>query len=258
MLGFLIVKKSNIKMKKRFIIIGMITLLGMINLTLTSNLSWSSGAQGSTVQIASSTEYLKIIELLKEKIKVTEEQIDNAKKVYQSIKGSRVTELRIKGGGDFFLHDMPVYAELKDYHNKNMDHYPNIKDIAYSVYREEQRANFWSFSPNKMREIINKRLQYSGIVSKAVSLQTFKDAENRFTQIINFLNEIDRTMNLAEVFELQTRIRNMSSMLQNEYAKLQMVRNLRDNEELLIDIQKRKLYGKIISYQLTSMPRVRL
>ncbi|WP_375677141.1 MULTISPECIES: type IV secretion system protein [unclassified Bartonella] len=246
-------------MKKRFITIGMISLLAMIDLTLRSNFSWGSDAQTSTIQISSSTEYLKIIQLLTEKIKVTEEQINNAKKVYQSITGSRITELRIKEEGNFFLHDMPIYAKLnQNYHNLFVTEYPNLKDISFSIYAEEKRSNFWSLPPKMMRQIIDKRLKYSGIVEKAVSLQTFKDVEKRFTQIIDFLDEINRTTNLAEVFELQTRIRNMSSMLQNEYAKLQMVRNLRDNEELLIEIQKRKLYGKIVNFEHRSMPSVRI
>ncbi|WP_375644211.1 type IV secretion system protein, partial [Bartonella sp. AP83NXGY] len=83
---------------------------------------------------------------------------------------------------------------------------------------------------NILHDKLNQRLQYGGIIDKAVSLQTFQDAENRFTQIAGFLKDIDETKDLREVFELQTRIRNMSAVLQNEYTKLQMVRNLSNNE----------------------------
>ncbi|WP_281431912.1 type IV secretion system protein, partial [Bartonella grahamii] len=86
---------------------------------------------------------------------------------------------------------------------------------------------------------------------------TFQDAENRFTQIAGFLKDIDETKNLREVFELQTRIRNMSAALQNEYTKLQMIRNLSNNEEFLIEMQKRALYKKIVNNALTRVPQIK-
>ncbi len=252
-------KSSERQMKKRFITIGMITLLGTINLTLTSNFSWGSGIQGSTVQSpfpVSKAEYLKIIELLNQQIRTNENQIENAKKIYQSITGNRIQKPTIGENKSFFIQDSPsIYP--KTHPNYSGVDVGQFRDLLYSVLDEEKRVVFWSLPYHEMRTIINTRLNYSGIVDKAVSLQTFQDAENRFTQIVDFLNNIDKTKDLKGVFELQTRIKTMSAMLQNEYTKLQMVRNLSDNEEALIEIQKRKLYGKIIASNHNDMPKIR-
>ncbi|WP_375661130.1 type IV secretion system protein [Bartonella sp. CL71SXKL] len=246
-------------MKKIFIITGMITLLGMINLTLMSNFSWASGAQDSTIQIplpVSKTEYLKIIELLNQQIKESQNQIENAKKVHQSITGNRIQTPTIGEDKSLFLQDSSSIYPKKAM-NYNDIHIEQFKDLFPRLTDEEKRPAYWLMSSHEMREIINTRLKYGGIVGKAVSLQTFQDAEKRFTQIVDFLNNIDKTKDLREVFELQTRIKNMSAMLQNEYTKLQMVRNLSNNEETLIEIQKRKLYGKIVEPSYKDMPKIR-
>ncbi|WP_396584051.1 type IV secretion system protein [Bartonella grahamii] len=246
-------------MKKRFIITGIVTLLAMMNLTLTSNFSWGSGTQGSTVQSpfpVSKAEYLAVIELLKQQIRTNENQIKNAKKIHQSITGNRIQKPTIGEDKSFFIQDSPsIYPKTsQNYSDIAPDQF---QDLIYSILEEEQRYNFWALPQQQMRQTINTRLKYSGIVDKAVSLQTFQDAENRFTQIVDFLNNIDKTKDLKEVFELQTRIKTMSAMLQNEYTKLQMVRNLSDTEETLIEIQKRKLYGKIIASDNQNVPKVR-
>ncbi|WP_375622438.1 MULTISPECIES: type IV secretion system protein [unclassified Bartonella] len=246
-------------MKKRSIITGIVTLLAMMNLTLTSNFSWGSGTQGSTVQSpfpVSKAEYLAVIELLKQQIRTNENQIKNAKKIHQSITGNRIQKPTIGEDKSFFIQDSPsIYPKTsQNYSDIAPDQF---QDLIYSILEEEQRYNFWALPQQQMRQTINTRLKYSGIVDKAVSLQTFQDAENRFTQIVDFLNNIDKTKDLKEVFELQTRIKTMSAMLQNEYTKLQMVRNLSDTEETLIEIQKRKLYGKIIASDNQNVPKVR-
>ncbi|WP_375681560.1 MULTISPECIES: type IV secretion system protein [unclassified Bartonella] len=272
-------------MKKRFIITGMITLLGMINLTLTSNFSWGSDNKDSTAQTLlpfSKEEYLKIIELLKQQITTNESQIENAKKIHQSITGNAkkihqpITESESESETKdlehtihtlttksihYFLQDPPYPSPHKNYKNMGSSlfkMYSYIEVLMTAVNGEDYRAIFSSLPQKKIYDIINTRLNYNGIVEKAVSLQAFQDAEKRFTQIADFLNDIDKTTNLREVFELQTRIKSMSSMLQNEYTKLQMVRNLSNNEKTLIDIQKRLLYKKIINSANKRIPPIRL
>ncbi|WP_375645193.1 MULTISPECIES: type IV secretion system protein [unclassified Bartonella] len=244
-------------MRKILIITGMITLLGMINLTLTSNFSWGSGTQGSTVQIPfSKADYLEIITLLKQQIEETEKQIENAKKIHQSIIGPKMLAHAIGDNFSFFIPVSPFdYPDTKtSYQNISTGHYRNF---FRKLVLEEKKDGFQKLPYYKIREIINTRLKYSGIVEKAVSLQTFKDIENRFKQVKDFLDKINNTKDLKELFDLQTRIKTMSSMIQNEYTKLQMVRNLSDDEETLIEIQKRKLYSKIIASYNKRMPEIR-
>ncbi|WP_375687978.1 MULTISPECIES: type IV secretion system protein [unclassified Bartonella] len=244
-------------MKKRFIITGMITLLGMINLTLTSNFSWGSGTQGSTVKSSFlKAEYLEIIKLLEQQIKTNENQIENAKKIHQSITGNRIQKPTIGENKNSFIQD------LSSIYPKTQTNYQNItteelKKRFNEIILEEKRYSFQHLPYDKIRETINTRLKYSGIVEKAVSFQTFQDAENRFKQMNDFLDKINKTKDLKEVFELQTRIKTMSAMIQNEYTKLQMVRNLSDDEETLIEIQKRKLYRKIVASNYKNMPIIR-
>ncbi|WP_273719612.1 MULTISPECIES: type IV secretion system protein [Bartonella] len=250
-------------MKKRFIVTGMMTLLVVLNLTLTSNFSWGSATQSSTVQTPSSfskAEYLKIIELLTQQIKTTEDQIKNAEQLYKSITGNKIRNLGMQPKlfieDSLFIYPTPhkTYVGMPTTQFRQRDH---LEKLMTKINTQEMRVLFSYLSLKRQYEIINKRLQYSGIVDKAVSLQAFEDAEKRFIQIVDFVNDINKTKDLREVFDLQTRIRNMSAVLQNEYAKLQMVRNLSNNEELLIEIQKRKLYEKIISNAHTRVPQVR-
>ncbi|WP_208434794.1 type IV secretion system protein [Bartonella taylorii] len=249
-------------MKKRFIITGMITIWGMINLTLTSNLSWGSGTQSSTVQTPppfSEAEYLKIIDLLKQQIKANEDQIENTKKVYQSITGNKkidrneLSELLLKHSPFY----PPTDKTYKGLYDKNFKGHSYFEKLMTETNADEWRVILPVVKHNIIYDKLNERLQYSGIIDKAVSLQTFQDAENRFTQIAGFLKDIDKTKDLREVFDLQTRIRNMSAVLQNEYTKLQMVRNLSNNEEFLIEMQKRILYKRIMNNALKRIPRIR-
>ncbi|WP_375615522.1 MULTISPECIES: type IV secretion system protein [unclassified Bartonella] len=257
-------------MKKRFIITGMITLLGMINLTLTSNFSWGSENKDSTAQTLlpfSKEEYLKIIELLKQQITTNENQIENAKKIHQSITESVKEQMNIlqkrallDRNNVHFLQDL-LYQPPHENYRRNVDiihRHGYIEPFITAVKGEDMRAIFSALPQKRIYNIINTRLNYNGIIEKAVSLQAFQDAEKRFTQIADFLNDIDKTTNLREVFELQTRIKSMSSMLQNEYTKLQMVRNLSNNEETLIDVQKRLLYKRIINSANKKIPQIRL
>ncbi|VEJ42055.1 P-type DNA transfer protein VirB5 [Bartonella elizabethae] len=252
-------------MKKRFILTGVMTLLAMLNLALTANFSWGSATQTPTVQTSSPVskeEYVKIIELLTQQINTTEDQIKNVEQFYKSITGNKIQKPKINQG--FFLQGSPFIYPTPHKTYVGMDN-KQFKNGAYfeepmtSVNNKERRNDFLflKISKQQMYEIINKRLQYSGIVDKAVSLQAFEDVEKRFTQITNFVNDINQTKDLREVFDLQTRIRNMSAVLQNEYAKLQMVRNLSDNEELLIEIQKHKLYEKVMSNGHKRVPELK-
>ncbi|VEJ42048.1 P-type DNA transfer protein VirB5 [Bartonella elizabethae] len=252
-------------MKKRFILTGMMSLLAMLNLALTANFSWGSAAQTQTVQTSSHVsqeEYLKIIELLTQQIKTTEDQIKNAEQFYKSITGNKIQKPKIHQAfflrGSLFIYPTPhkTYIGMPTRQFRQRDH---LERRMTRINIQEWRGLFLELGINKqqMYDIINRRLQYSGIVDKAVSLQAFEDVEKRFTQITNFVNDINKTKDLREVFDLQTRIRNMSAVLQNEYAKLQMVRNLSDNEELLIEIQKHKLYEKVMSNGHKRVPELK-
>ncbi|ACS52015.1 type IV secretion system protein [Bartonella grahamii] len=244
-------------MRKILTITGMITLFGMINLTLTSNFSWGSTTQDSTVQIPfSKANYLEIIKLLKQQIEETKKQIENAKKIHQSIIGPKIPPYTLGDTFSFFIPVSPFdYPDTKtNYQAIYVGHYRNL---FRKLVLEEKRDSFQKLPYYKIREIINTRLKYSGIIEKAVSLQTFKDIENRFKQVKDFLDKINNTKDLKELFDLQTRIKTMSSMIQNEYTKLQMVRNLSDDEETLIEIQKRKLYSKIVASYNKRMPEIR-
>ncbi|WP_208433468.1 TrbJ/VirB5 family protein [Bartonella elizabethae] len=252
-------------MKKRFILTGVMTLLAMLNLALTANFSWGSATQTPTVQTSSPVskeEYVKIIELLTQQINTTEDQIKNVEQFYKSITGNKIKNLEINPNyfikDSLFIYPTPhkTYVGMPTRQFRQRDH---LERRMTRINIQEWRGLFLELGIKKqqMYEIINKRLQYSGIVDKAVSLQAFEDVEKRFTQITNFVNDINQTKDLREVFDLQTRIRNMSAVLQNEYAKLQMVRNLSDNEELLIEIQKHKLYEKVMSNGHKRVPELK-
>ncbi|WP_375666749.1 type IV secretion system protein [Bartonella sp. TT121SHDZB] len=253
-------------MKKIFIITGMAISLIMPNLALASfDFKWGHSPNPYVLKRKSSSlpqtkEHLEVIELLKEQLEVQKKQEDKESYISYFLRGNRVVNgvLQKNDMRYFFQDPQLIYPVPKMRYNRNDQSDPmflRLQWLINSILTKEKRYDVWS--NNQMRTIINARLQYSGIVAKAISLQAFQDAQKRFTQIARFLNNIDKTKDLSEVSKLQVHIKTMLAMLHNESVKLQMIRNLSNNEEALIDIQKRKLYGNIVHPGHKDMPRIR-
>ncbi|WP_375609828.1 MULTISPECIES: type IV secretion system protein [unclassified Bartonella] len=265
-------------MRKIFIITGMIIAFGLPNLAysfVTSipnpeviHDSYTSASKKTAKPPAekppaekplstSAKEYLKIIELLKEQVEAQKKRISKDADIYHSVMGNRViNRLMSPNNMDYFFQNPElIYPVPKLRYNNKDTMSQKLMNIIAGVIMKEKRPHML---PNdQIRTMVNERLKYSGIVSKAVSLRAFQDAKKRFIQITNFLNDIDKTRSLSEVAELQVYIKIMLALLHNESLKLQMIRNLSNNEEFLIDIQKRKIYGNIVNTLNRQMPRIR-
>ncbi|WP_375624418.1 MULTISPECIES: type IV secretion system protein [unclassified Bartonella] len=177
-------------------------------------------------------------------------QLEEAKKIRESITGSQKFDTKkLKNAqtdySSFFLKN----PETLYNRNKASALSASLKNIL----REEQIP----ISINESSSFINKRIQYTAITDKAVSLKTFEEANNRFQQIEELLNEIKTTKDLKSIAELQAHIIGMLAMLQNETAKLQMVTHLRNAEYTLIKQQKDKHNIKILNNKNTNMPTIR-
>uniref|UniRef100_UPI0035D02A0B type IV secretion system protein n=1 Tax=Bartonella sp. AP58NXGY TaxID=3243498 RepID=UPI0035D02A0B len=271
------------QMKKIFIITGMIIAFGLPNLaysfiTFIPNPevihgSYTSASKKTAKPPAakppaakppaakplsiSAKEYLKIIELLKEQVEAQEKRILKEADIYHSVMANRVINglMSPNDMSYFFQNPELIYPVPKLRYDNKDEMSQRLMKLITGVVMKEKRPHIL---PNdKIRTMVNERLKYSGIVSKAVSLRAFQDAEKRFIQITNFLNDIDKTRSLSEVAELQVYIKIMLALLHNESLKLQMIRNLSNNEEFLIDIQKRKIYGNIVNSLNRQMPRIR-
>ncbi|WP_175869569.1 type IV secretion system protein [Bartonella gabonensis] len=254
-------------MKKQVIITGIITLLGSLSLTL-ADANSKKPDDHSVVNpndpstLSPEEKKSEIIKLLKRQIKESKTQFQKTEEIYQSITGNKIQDKIKKNPNHHFFYDPALnypsphktYMGLTPRQFKNM---PYLESLMTQTNIEEHRIMFSYMKSDEMRNIINKRLEYSGIIAKAVSLQTLLDADKRFTQIVDLLNDINKTEDLKDIFELQASIRHMSAMIQNEYAKLQMVINLSDNQEPFIDIQKRKLHQKIFDVSNKNVPHLR-
>ncbi|QLC51963.1 conjugal transfer protein [Bartonella alsatica] len=191
--------------------------------------------------------YTDIINLLQEHLEIKNKQFEQTEKMYSSITGARENSESENSDDLYFQNPQSIYNKsrkstlLKD---KDI-----VKDIA------EEKAVFDSV--DKARNSINQRSEYAAIVDKAVSLQTFQETENRFKQISELVEQINTTNDLKSIAELQTRIKGMLAMIQNEATKLQMVAYSRDVEQALISQQKQKRNMKILNSKNKEMPTIR-
>ncbi|QEE12888.1 hypothetical protein MNL01_08230 [Bartonella krasnovii] len=265
-------------MKKQFVITGIIVLWGMMNLTpsnaedsLPASSPVTTSPPPTPTQTPSSplsldyTKITEIIDLLKKQIEESEKQIKKTQEINQSITGNRIQKPTIgekpaqntagsKEGKSFFLEDSYFIYPTPQKYYAHINH-GTLETSILTINTEEKRLGHWT-API-LHRIISKRLKYHAIVAKAVSLQAIQEAEKRFTYIVDLVNNINKTKDLREVSELQTRIRNMSAMLQNEFAKLEMVKSLSNDEMALIDIQKRKRYGFIVNHKHERMVSIK-
>ncbi|WP_273755839.1 type IV secretion system protein [Bartonella sp. MM73XJBT.G] len=225
-------------------------------------------APSPSLSIIPSERYLEIIELLKKQIEENKKQIKKTQEINHSITGNRIQKPTIgekatestaaqgqRTNQKFFLHDphlIFIYPAREEPSQKISN--PQLVSLFRKINSEEKRI--LGRIALDLRAEFNKRLKYNSIIAKATSLKTLQDAEKRFTYIVNLLNNINKTKDLREASELQVRIKNMLAMLQNESAKLEMVRSLNDNEMIFSDIQKQTVYKRFYNSEYTKMPTI--
>ncbi|PIT67778.1 type IV secretion system protein [Bartonella tribocorum] len=206
------------------------------------------------------TDFLKkptVVELLKKQIEVQTEQLEKMMDINSAISGYVIGDrLTLPNNMDYFFQNPQVIYPIprRHYHFSTHGIHSKIIDFMRDINNKEN--SYWSDS--WIREKINRRLKYNGIVAKAVSLRAFQDVEKRFIQIADSLKQISNTKNVIESSELQLHIKNMLAMIKNESVKLKMVRDLSENEGNLINIQRRKLYGKMVDSSNRNIPFIRL
>ncbi|WP_375645958.1 type IV secretion system protein [Bartonella sp. TT29SHDZB] len=177
-------------------------------------------------------------------------QLEETKKIRESITGSPKFDTKnLKSAqtdhSSFFL------KNPENLYNRNKT--SALSTSLENILKEEEIP----ISVHESSSFINKRSQYAAVTDKAVSLKTFEEANNRFQQIEELLNEIKTTKDLKSIAELQAYIIGMLAKLQNETAKLQMVAHLRNAEHALIKQQKDKHNIKILNSKNTKMPTIR-
>lgn len=181
---------------------------------------------------------------------ILRKQLEQTEKIHDSITGSQKFDTekfktnQIDNTSFFLKNPETLY-------NKNT--YSTLSSSLENALKEEEIPT----SIHESSSFINKRIQYAAITDKAVSLNTFQDAKNRFQQIEELLHEIKKTKDLKSIAELQAHIIGMLAMLQNETAKLQMVTHLRNAEYTLIKQQKDKHNVKILNSKNTKMPTIK-
>lgn len=183
------------------------------------------------------------IEQQKRLLEAMKKQLEVMKAIHLSITGNK-----IKSPGDY----SSFFLKKPELIYKKNEHFDILKSAVHLLQKAETSA-----STLQTRKAIVKRSKYAAAIDKAVSLQTFKEAENRFQKISELLEKIDTTNDLKSIAELQTHLKGMLTMIQNETAKLQMVAHLRNTEQTLINQQKQKRSMKIFNSQNKTMPTIR-
>ncbi|WP_455477900.1 type IV secretion system protein [Bartonella sp. B10] len=192
-----------------------------------------------------SQDYEQILNLMKQQLEIKKKQFEQDEKIYKSITENRkFGALRTNHGSFFLKNPQEIYNQANN---------SDISTLLGSVRREEEISD----SAKGTRDSISQRSQHAAIVDKAISLQTLQETENRFKQLAELLEEIDKTKDLKSIAELQARIKGELALIQNEATKLQMIGHLRNAEHTLISQQKHKRNMKILNNKNTKMPTIR-
>ncbi|USP02379.1 type IV secretion system protein [Bartonella taylorii] len=214
------------------------------------NFPWSSSKKASPKKSSPPQHYIELIDLIKQQLEVNKKQFEQAQKTHSSITENRkfaTKELKTiqTDHTSFFLKDPHlVYNKISS---------STITPSLTKILQEERIFN----SNHESRDSIGERIQYAAVIDKAVSLQTFQEAEKRFKKISELVEQIDTTVDLKGIAELQARMKGMLAMIQNETAKLQMVAHSRNAEQALIGQQKQKRNMKILNSKNREMPIIR-
>ncbi|WP_142417296.1 type IV secretion system protein, partial [Bartonella massiliensis] len=193
----------------------------------------------------------KVLELLNKQINKTKEQTYEIEKIYNSITGYRMRNTIMTEDNDLLLTEpQHIYDE-----NKETEISPDFPLLIKKITKQEEHS---ALSTHAMRTLTDLRSQYASIMDKVVSLQIFEETENRFVQIAQYLMALRDTQDLRAVVELQTHIKGMHAMIQNESTKLQMIAHLRNAEQTLIRQQKYKRNIKILNHQNKGMPQIKV
>ncbi|ETS16861.1 hypothetical protein Q648_01021 [Bartonella quintana JK 12] len=246
------------KIKKIIIPLAIAVVLGIPNSAMA--FFWGAGAAdlsrtvpdifGSSSQQTSKPSIQNnalLLALIRQHLEVNKKQLEQAKKMQQSIMGNKASGTSQAKYTSFFFKDPQLVYNSKKKH-------ADISASFEEIRKEEEEV---STSLAEARESIEKRSEYAALVDKAISLQAFQQTENRSKKILELLNEIDKTKDLKSIADLQAQIKGKLAMIQNEATKLQMVAYLRNTEQELISQQKQKRNLKILNSKSREMPTIR-
>ncbi|WP_375660294.1 type IV secretion system protein, partial [Bartonella sp. CL74QHWL] len=217
------------------------------------SLAMSFITQGENVlatRPSSLKENLEIVELLKKQLDDTKMHLYQITKIHDSITGHRMKNAVMKDDGDLLLTEpQHIYDESKE---ETID--PNFPQLIADIRKQEE---YLAKPTHEIRALIDLRSQYASIIDKVVSLRVFKETEERFLRIAQYLMALRDTKDLKALFEVQAHIKGIHAMVQNEATKLQMVAHLRNAEQTLIRQQKYKRNIRILNHKNKGMPQVR-
>ncbi|WP_409361221.1 type IV secretion system protein [Bartonella heixiaziensis] len=253
-------------MRKLFIIAGIVVFFGVPNLANGDLFNWGwspkKNALPSTpppppppppkpkvdpVQVMQNM----IFNILKQQLALNEDLLKKKEKIHASITGDRTTLIEKQNDENLYLPN-PHFIYNKTKQNQV------IRNKSLNVQGIEKEENIERFTDHKhARESINQRLKHAVAIDKAVSLQTFQEARNRFAKIMKMLTNIEKTQDLKSILEMQAYINGMLATLENEAGKLQMVTHLQNAEHKLIEQQKRALHLRAFRKELSGMPTIR-
>lgn len=170
----------------------------------------------------------------------------NADKIYRSITGIR----------DFNIQDSPRYKHfssgLQSLYAQNLQ--GDLKKFSAEVRNTQARFLSSLANVRAVHNAIENSRQLVALNDKALSLQSFEEAEGRFRQIQELSSKVSEAQDMKAVSDLQAILKGKQAMIQNEMTKLQMIAHMSEAEQALIDQRNRELNKKILSSANIGMP----
>lgn len=192
-------------------------------------------AQIPVTDVASLTQQVQQVISWGQQLKQMKDQIDQAKKTYESMNGSR-------GLGNLLNNPALKNALPADwqkiYSAVQNGGYKGLSGSAKAI-RDANKLFDCTFSSQSLQALCQRQAAKSS-QDKAFAQDAYASAQARLDNIQGLMDQIDQTEDAKSIAELGARIQSEQAMIQNEQTKLQMFRMMADAEKDLIDQQKRE------------------
>ncbi|WP_246588290.1 type IV secretion system protein [Bartonella raoultii] len=206
-------------------------------------------------------------ELLTKQFQTIQQQFKRTEKIYESITGNRITEANKKA-----INTLEEYIQAILGPDADITKYISDNDILLTAVPTQDEANkvnniLKSYELKNARQLISnykydrkyisQKVQNTIAFGENISRKSFVMAHNRFEALKKLVERIEDTNDLKSIAEIQASIRFLSSAIQNEIIKFQILTDSYNNQEELLNQRKQQLYATVFRHTNTHMPSLR-
>lgn len=190
------------------------------------------------------SDFIQQFKNMETQLKAAQDQLKQAEQMYKSVTGNRKL-------GDLFSD-----RNIEDLLPKDMQNFygdlskSGISGSITDILKSEKLTG----SVEDMSKAIEERQKNSAAAQKVLGLNAYKAAQQRLDKIEKLRQQIGEAGDPKAIGELQARLQVEQGAIQSETNKLQLLQQMQENENKLIEMQRRELNRKILSNSNNESP----